>query len=88
MGWETRGNRQYYYRKARIGGRVRSEYVGSGDFAQFSAALDDEKREEAARQRELDRRARSPPSSAGLRYAISPQAPVRRPGRTVVRPGA
>ncbi len=33
MAWETRGNRNYFYRKKRIGGKVKSEYVGFGDDA-------------------------------------------------------
>ena len=39
MGWEKRGNKSYYYRKRREGGRVRSEYVGRGDVAQISVEL-------------------------------------------------
>lgn len=46
MGWEQRGNGEYYYRKARRGGRVVSEYVGRGDFASLAALLDEERREE------------------------------------------
>jgi hypothetical protein len=33
MAWETRGNRSYFYRKERINGKVKSEYVGSGEVA-------------------------------------------------------
>jgi hypothetical protein len=40
MGWEKRGGRQYYYRKERDGGRVRSVYVGSGETARLIAQLD------------------------------------------------
>jgi hypothetical protein len=29
MGWETRDNRAYYYRKRRTGNTVQSEYVGT-----------------------------------------------------------
>ena len=30
MSWEKRSNRQYYYRKRRLGNRVSSEYIGAG----------------------------------------------------------
>ena len=35
MGWERRKNGYYLYRKERQGGRVRSVYVGRGDFAEL-----------------------------------------------------
>lgn len=31
MAWETRGNNSYFYQKERIGGKVKSVYVGSGE---------------------------------------------------------
>ena len=40
MGWETRGNNQYYYRKKRVGDRVLSEYVGKGILAEYAHKLD------------------------------------------------
>lgn len=55
MGWESRGGRDYYYRKRRRGGRVVSEYVGAGDFATLAALLDEEDRDEAAECREQRR---------------------------------
>lgn len=39
MGLETRSNRQYYYRKIRIGRTVRSIYTGAGDLAISLAQL-------------------------------------------------
>ena len=39
MGWETRGNGKYYYRKRRIGDKVVSEYVGTGPGAELIAEL-------------------------------------------------
>lgn len=47
MGWETRGNGTYYYRKVRDGGRVRSEYIGAGPVAEALAGLDALGRDEA-----------------------------------------
>ncbi len=40
MGWEQRRGRSYYYRKVREGGRIRSQYVGTGTLAQLCAELD------------------------------------------------
>ena len=44
MGREQRRGRFYYYRKVREGGRVRSEYAGSGLLAQLCAEDDNDKR--------------------------------------------
>lgn len=38
MGWERRGRGRYYYYKRREGGRVVSQYAGSGPVAQAIAA--------------------------------------------------
>jgi len=40
MAWEKRGNHFYYYRKHRIGNRVRSEYVGHGAHGIIAEAQD------------------------------------------------
>ena len=52
MGWETRGGREYYYRKERDGQRVRSVYIGTGEtarlLAQFDVLLNDERESERA----------------------------------------
>ena len=37
MGWERRGNYEYYYRKEREGSRVKSTYIGRGDLARTIA---------------------------------------------------
>ncbi len=58
MGWERRGSSQYYYRKVRRGRRVVSEYVGAGEFAIFTALLDEEQRAERQEQQEAERRRR------------------------------
>jgi hypothetical protein len=39
MGWEQRGNNSYYYKKEREGSRVKSVYVGCGEFAHMVAQL-------------------------------------------------
>ena len=39
MGWEQRGNNSYYYKKERVGSKVKSVYVGRGDVAQMSSQI-------------------------------------------------
>lgn len=39
MGWEQRGNNQYYYRKERDGSKVKSVYVGRGEIAHMVAEI-------------------------------------------------
>jgi hypothetical protein len=39
MGWEQRGNNQYYYKKEREGSRVKSVYVGRGEIAYMVSEL-------------------------------------------------
>ncbi len=39
MGWEQRGNNQYYYKKERDGSKVKSVYVGRGEIAQMVAQI-------------------------------------------------
>jgi hypothetical protein len=41
MGWESRGNGLYYYKKRREGGRVKSEYYGAGELARSVAAIEE-----------------------------------------------
>ena len=52
MAIENRGNKQYYYRKRRVGDQVVSEYVGGGSVGVFVAQADEEKRQEAQQQRQ------------------------------------
>jgi hypothetical protein len=52
MAWEQRGNRSYYYRSHKVGGRVVKEYIGAGATAGLIAAHDEAERE----RREEDRR--------------------------------
>lgn len=49
MGWETRGNSRYYYRKRWINGRAVGEYVGTGYLAEVLAELDEHERQERQR---------------------------------------
>ena len=59
MGWEQRNGRAFYYRKVRVGGRVRSEYMGTGLLAQIFAEADNDKRRERAAMRAADRAMRT-----------------------------
>ena len=40
MGWEKRGNNQYYYKKEREGSRVKSVYVGRGEMAHMISTFE------------------------------------------------
>ena len=51
MAWEKRGNREYYYRKRRVGRRVVSEYVGAGELAEAIATLEAFSRQEQEMER-------------------------------------
>lgn len=55
MAWERRGGRRFYYRKARVGGRVVSEYIGAGVLASTLAELDGLEREIRKRKRRAER---------------------------------
>ena len=46
MGWEKRGNGLYYYRKKRVGQRVKSEYMGTDSLADLYFAMDNKDRYE------------------------------------------
>jgi hypothetical protein len=44
MAWETRGNRRYFYRSERVGGRVVKHYEGSEMMAEVVGLLQVEKK--------------------------------------------
>lgn len=58
MGWKQIGNHRYLYRSVRVGGRVRSEYVGRGETAELLSTLLDLERREAEAEREAERERR------------------------------
>jgi hypothetical protein len=37
MAWERRGNRRYFYRSVRVGGKVKKKYLGRGPLAEVAA---------------------------------------------------
>lgn len=56
MGWETKGDKRYYYRKKRVGGRIVSEYVGSGDIGEQAERADREAKQRRKAESEQLRR--------------------------------
>jgi hypothetical protein len=58
MGWETRGNRRYYYYKHRCGDKILSLYLGTGRAAELFEQLGESQRFEAAMEREAKRKRR------------------------------
>lgn len=58
MGWESRGNSRYYYRKQRVGERVVSEYIGFGEFTEVLAVLDELRRTRRQAERQAWRQER------------------------------
>ena len=59
MGWEKRGNRDYFYTAERVNGRVVKRYVGTGRVAELTAQLDAIKFDRAATDAENARQARA-----------------------------
>lgn len=51
MGFERRGLNRYYYRKKREGHRVISQYIGTGEFAEWTSQLDELERQAADQER-------------------------------------
>ena len=47
MTWEDRNGQKYYYRRRRVDGRVKAEYLGRGPFPETLARLDEAERERA-----------------------------------------
>jgi hypothetical protein len=56
VGWESRGNRFYYYRSRKVGGRVVKEYCGGGFAGQLAADADQRERAEASQRDTVARR--------------------------------
>ena len=44
--WDERGNKRYFYRHVRIGGRPRRQYIGGGQAGVLAAAEDELRRTE------------------------------------------
>jgi hypothetical protein len=60
MAWLTKpSGRRYYYRRRKVGGRVVSEYIGSGYVADLAAQLDARDRLKQQAERERVRRDRA-----------------------------
>lgn len=55
MAWVQKGRGHYYYQSKRVGRTVRSEYIGSGDFAALIAQMDAITRQEAQDKRQADK---------------------------------
>jgi hypothetical protein len=58
MGWETRGNREYYYEKEWIDGKCVSKYRGTGELAVLIGQLERGRRLERRRDRAVEARKR------------------------------
>lgn len=74
MGWEQRRGRSYYYRKVREGGRVRSEYMGGGTYAQRCAEIDGSDRQERAAKRAVERATRQAEATVDRQLADAESA--------------
>jgi predicted nucleic acid-binding protein len=55
MAWKTVNGRRYYYRSKREGGRVVTEYVGTGEVARLLSQLDTIDRDEREAERQAER---------------------------------
>ena len=59
MGWETRGNREYYYEKEWIDGKCVSKYRGTGELAVLIGQLERGRRLERRRDRYIEAQKRA-----------------------------
>lgn len=68
MGWESRGNREYYYQKERVNGKVVSTYTGTGYVADLIARLEQGRRWETKfkAQKELENKQKDAEIEASL----------------------
>jgi hypothetical protein len=71
MGWETRRNGKFYFRKVREGKRVRSVFVGGGEIGRLAEQHDRERRA-ANRDERRERRLPRPSSPAPAKQAVTP----------------
>ena len=55
MAWETRGNNRYFYQKERIGDKVKSSYIGTGELADLIARCEKSRRIEKLIEEDLQR---------------------------------
>ena len=51
MAWESRRNKSYYYRKRKVGGKVHSEYIGTGFAALLAEQVNERVKAEAEAKR-------------------------------------
>lgn len=79
MGWETRRGKRVYYRKERVGRRVRSVYCGSGERGERAAREDEERRAAAAATSKKTRTLAAPQPV----ISPCPSSPLRVMGRPV-----
>lgn len=70
MGWERRGKNgvPVYYRKVRVGGKVKSVYCGSGERGQAAAREDEERRSGSV----AAEAAEEAPASVAAQFVIRP----------------
>jgi hypothetical protein len=58
MGWKTINGRRYYYKFRRVGRRIKTTYIGAGEFGSLMAQIDEFERLERAAERWGEREAR------------------------------
>lgn len=58
MGWKTINGRRYFYKSDRVGGRVKTTYIGAGDLGTLMAGLIETDRVTRAVEREREREER------------------------------
>ena len=54
MSWETRGNKQYFYRRRKVNGRVVGQYLGKGYAAELMHLLTEYERQERQEKRQRE----------------------------------